>query len=83
MSVEQRLEQLFRELFNDDELVIADETTASDIPGWDSLANVNLLFSVEQEFGIEFADSEFGEFSNVGELRRAIELRIAGPPSEL
>lgn len=82
MSVEHRLEQLVRELFNDDELVFGDELTASDVPGWDSLANVNLMFSVEEEFGIAFADSEFGEFSSIGELRRAIEQRIADPTGE-
>lgn len=82
MSVKHRLEQLFRELFNDDEIVLGDELKAGDVPGWDSLANVNLMFSVEQEFGIAFADSEFGELSSIGELRRAIERRIADPTSE-
>lgn len=82
MSVKHRLEQLFRELFNDDELILADELTAGDVPGWDSLANVNLMFSVEEEFGITFADSEFGEFSSIGDLRRAIERRIADPTTE-
>ena len=77
MSVSTRLEQLFRELFNDDELVVGDELTAGEVPGWDSLANVNLMFSVEEEFGITFADSEFAEFASIGELRQAIERRLA------
>jgi acyl carrier protein len=77
MSVDQRLEQLLREFFNDDELVLADGLAAGDVPGWDSLANVNLMFSIEQEFGITFDDSEFGQFSNLGELRQSIERRLA------
>ena len=79
VSVDHRLEQVFRELFNDDELVVGDELTAGDVPGWDSLANVNLMFSVEEEFGITFADWEFAEFSNIGELRQAIERQLADP----
>ena len=79
MSVSSRLEQLLRELFNDDELVIDDDLTAGDVPGWDSLTNVNLMFSVEQEFGITFADSELAGFSNIGELRHAIEQQVTDP----
>ena len=72
MPLEERLEFVVRLLFNDESIVLTDETTAHDIPGWDSLANVNLMFAVEQEFGIQFSDEEFGQFANIGALKAQI-----------
>ncbi|HEX2188972.1 MAG TPA: acyl carrier protein [Longimicrobiaceae bacterium] len=75
MTVHERLEEVFRSIFDDEEIVLADHTAAGDIPGWDSLAHINLMFSIEQEFGVQFAGNQFGEFRNVGELRRFLEDR--------
>lgn len=78
MTVHDRLEEVFRTVFGDDDLSLTDGTTAADIPEWDSLAHVNLMFSVEQEFGVQFAGNQFGEFRDVGELRRFLESRDSG-----
>jgi acyl carrier protein len=75
MQVEERLEQVFQETFNDDSLVLHDRMTAADIPGWDSVAHINLMFAIEQAFGIQFRGNELGEFRNIGELRRYLERR--------
>lgn len=74
-STNDRLTEVFRTVFGDDAIVIANETTAEDIPEWDSLANVNLMFAVEQEFSLRFRDDDFAGFANVGELRRFLEGR--------
>lgn len=78
MTVQERLEEVFRMVFDDDSLVLGDEVTSADVPGWDSLAHVNLMFSIEQEFGVQFAGNQFSEFENVGELRRFLERRTGG-----
>lgn len=67
-SVHARLEEVVRELFNDDGLTLTRETTAEDIPDWDSLAHINLMFALEQRFGIQFPGDQFGDFKNIGEL---------------
>jgi acyl carrier protein len=64
-----RLVRVVRTLFNNDQIVLTDETVPADVPGWDSLANINLMFAIEQEFGVEFADEEFTGSRNVGELK--------------
>jgi len=56
-------------------LVIRDSTTARDVAGWDSLAHINLMFSVETEFGVRFTDDQLTSFGDVGELRRFLEAR--------
>lgn len=72
-TIEDRLVGVFRAVFGDDDLEIADATSAADIPEWDSLANINLLFALEQEFGLRFRDDEFASFENVGDLRAFLE----------
>ncbi|MEX5633430.1 acyl carrier protein [Parafrankia sp. FMc2] len=71
--VHERLTQVFREIFSDDELVVFDTTTADQVPGWDSLAHINLIYAVESEFGVQIPDERLGSFTNVGELRTCIE----------
>jgi acyl carrier protein len=67
-QVYQTLTTLFQDVFDDDEVTIADETTANDVEGWDSLTHVNLMISIEQRFGIKFKTSEMAHLTNVGEL---------------
>jgi acyl carrier protein len=69
MELHERLEGLFREVFDDEHLILTDETTARDIPMWDSLTHINLMFSIEQAFGVRFKGNELGELNNIGELK--------------
>ena len=74
-TTQARLERVFRTVFNDESLVLSDATTAADIPRWDSIEHINLMFAIEEAFGIEFTDNELAEFANIGELRRYLETR--------
>jgi acyl carrier protein len=69
LGVHERLEELFQNVLDDEELVITDQMTATDIPGWDSVAHVNLMFSIEQAFGVQFHGNQLAEFANIGELK--------------
>lgn len=73
MEANARLQQVFREVFDDDDIVLTDATTARDIPDWDSLAHVSLIVAVEREFAIRFTSTEVNALKNVGELRLLIE----------
>lgn len=74
-TVHERLEQVFRTVFNDDGLVLTDATTAADVPGWDSLEHITLMFSLEDEFGMQFVGNELAETENIGALERLLEQR--------
>ena len=76
MSTRDELNSIFCQVFDDDEIVIAPETTANDIDGWDSLSHVNLIVAVEAHFGIRFSQKELLTFKNVGDLLRCIEGKI-------
>ena len=72
MTTVERLDEVIREVFDDPGMVLTDATTAREVPGWDSLAHVNLMFSIESEFGIAFSSSELSTLQDVGELRRVV-----------
>ncbi len=63
-----RLNEVFRDVFDDDEIEVEAETTADDIEDWDSLAHINLISAVEDEFGIRFKMGEVSTMKNVGEM---------------
>ena len=62
------LTAVFREVFDDDELVLKPELTANDVEGWDSLAHIRLILSVQKKFGIKFSPVEMNRLKNVGDL---------------
>ncbi len=72
MEIQDRLVDVFRQVFDDETLVLTDEMTADDIGGWDSVAHINLMFSIEQAFGIQFNGNELAEMKNIGELKQLL-----------
>lgn len=68
-----RLTPVFRDVFDNDSLVLSPRMTARDVDGWDSLANIRLLLAIEREFGIKFDVGEFQEYRNVGDLTAGVE----------
>ena len=67
-NVIDRLEDVFRDVFDDDSIVISERTTAADIEDWDSLEHINLIAAVEKEFGLRFTMKEVSGMKNVGEM---------------
>lgn len=77
--VEERLHRILQVVLGVDPAQLGDGTTAGDVEGWDSLSHVTLMFSIEQEFGIQFVGDEFANLSNVGALRSLIESKLEKP----
>lgn len=63
-----RLTSVFREVFDDDELELKPDMTADDVDGWDSLAHIRLILSVQKAFGVKFSPVEMNRLKNVGDL---------------
>ena len=66
--LQQRLQEVFREVFDDETIVINDGTTAEDVYEWDSLNHVILIVATEKEFGLRLNAAEVGKLVNVGAL---------------
>ena len=75
-AIYQQLTQIFRDVLDNDDITLAAETTAADVPGWDSLAHINLILAIERHFKIRFASTEVGGLSDVGELVSLIQAEI-------
>jgi len=68
LDTKERLQEVFQDVFDDDEIELSDETTADDIDAWDSLTHVQLIVAVEKEFGLKFSTVEVMKLKNVGEF---------------
>ena len=67
-----KLNEVFRDVFDDEDIVVTDETTAADIEDWDSLEHINLIGAVERTFGMRFQTKEVSGMKNVGEMAKII-----------
>lgn len=74
-----KLNHIFSDLFEDEELIINEDMTADDINGWDSLKQVILLNEIEEEFGITFDFSETISMKTVSAIIDAIDKHINNP----
>lgn len=63
-----RLNDVFRDVFDDESIVVTETTCSDDIENWDSLEHINLVMAVESEFGVKFTLEETMAMHNVGEM---------------
>jgi acyl carrier protein len=64
--------ELLREVFDNPALAVSAETSAKDVPGWDSMKQVMILLAVEEKFDIQLTTREMDRLKNVGDLVTAI-----------
>ena len=69
--------EIFREVFDDEDLEINDNTNSDDIEEWDSLENINLMVLMEKTFHIKFQISEIGDLENVGDMLDLIMKKVS------
>lgn len=67
-TINERLNEVFQNVFDDDDIVVDRDTTADDIDDWDSLEHIRLIAAVEREFGVKFSMKEVSSMKNVGEM---------------
>ncbi len=67
-DVFERLNMVFREVFDDETICVSNETTSDDIEDWDSFEHINLIVAVEDEFGMKIPMGKVVTMKNVGEM---------------
>ena len=75
-EVTEKLQEIFRDVFGDDSIVLFVEMTSNDVEDWDSLSHINLISDIEANFGITFTTDEIMGTKNVGEFIRVIESKL-------
>ena len=76
MNIMEKLQDIFRDVFDDDELVLTKKTSAEDIEDWDSLAQIRLVVAIEKEFHIKIPIDEVQELQNVGEMAELVKNKL-------
>jgi acyl carrier protein len=71
------LEEIFQEVFDDDGISLTPETSAEDIPEWDSFNHVNIVVASEMRFGVRFRASELEELNNVGDFVKLVQEKLS------
>jgi Acyl carrier protein len=67
-AILEQLNEIFQDVFDDDELVVTRETTAKDVEGWDSLMQIMLVVAIEKAYEVKFAMKEVTAAKNVGDM---------------
>jgi acyl carrier protein len=65
-DIHSELQAIFRRVFDRDEMVISEATTATDVDGWDSMAHVNLIIAIETGFGVRFSGADLASMRGPG-----------------
>ena len=80
-QVREKVQDVFRDVFDDPTIVLEDEMTAADVDGWDSVTHINLIIALERALGIKFATAEISRMKepgqNIGSLQRLVEAKVA------
>lgn len=71
-----KVNEIFWDVFDDEDIVVTEETTAEDIEDWDSLTHITLITEIENEFDFKFGMKDVLGMQNVGEMLDIIEKTI-------
>lgn len=63
-----RIQDIFRDVLDNEEIELTDATVADDVEEWDSLSHIQLIVAIEKDFQIKFTSKEILSWKNIGEL---------------
>jgi len=71
----QQVEDIFKDVLDEDDITLTEETTADDVDGWDSLTHIQLIVAIEKHFKIKFTSKEILSWKNVREMLDCIKTK--------
>jgi Acyl carrier protein len=76
MDILTQLNEIFRAILDNEDIVLTNQSTADDVEEWDSLTHIQLIVAAEKRFGIRFTSREIQSWNNIGELIESIEAKL-------
>ena len=70
------VENIFRDILDEESLNLTRDTTANDVDGWDSLTHIQLIVAIEKHFKVKFSSKEILSWKNVGELLDSLKDKV-------
>ena len=71
------MQEIFRTVFDDEDIVLTREMTSADIEDWDSLEQINLLVAIEKRFNIKFQLQDVKDLPDVGSMLDLVKRMVA------
>jgi len=71
-----KLKQVILNELNLSDFDLKEDTTANDVPGWDSLTHMNIILSIEKNYNIKFKGLEVLRVKNIGDLQKLINSKL-------
>jgi acyl carrier protein len=75
-SILKKVNEIFIDVLDDEDVVVCEDTTANDVDGWDSLTHIRLVVEIEKNFKIKFTSKEIQSWKNVAEMLDCIETKM-------
>ena len=74
-KIEAKVQEIFKDILDEEEIELKDNTTANDVDNWDSLTHILLVVAIEKAFKIKFTSKEILSWKNVGEMIDSIQAK--------
>jgi acyl carrier protein len=71
-EIAKQITAIFKDVLDNDDIILTDATTAQDVEDWDSLNHIQLVVGIEKHFKIRFTAKEIHSWQNVGELINSV-----------
>lgn len=71
-SIDNRIKNIMSAVFEIPIQKINDESSSDTVVSWDSLKHMNLVIALEEEFEMEFSESEIPEITNYRVIKEVI-----------
>lgn len=67
-----KVQDIFRDTLDNEDIVLTQQTTANDVDDWDSLTHIQVIVAIEKEFKVKFTSKEILSWNNIGEMIESI-----------
>ena len=81
-EIEQAIKSILARELSLDEASIGEETTAENIPLWDSVKHVDIVFAIQDEFGVDLEHFEVEEMLSYPQIINVLVKKLTGPPTD-
>jgi acyl carrier protein len=76
-SLLEELQEIFRDILDQPDLILTRASNANNVEDWDSLAHINLVTAIEKQYNIKFALGELQDLKDVGDMINLIQAKLA------